>query len=84
MLGFDAVVEEIASPKSKAAGIILAEDISPKTEKEIRFEAEKHGVEPVKAPFTMDEVKAALGKRVGILLILDEGLYISIKKHITD
>lgn len=84
MLGFDAAVEELAAPKSKAAGIILAADISAKTEKEIRFEAEKYGVEPLKAQFTMDEVKAALGKRSGILLILDEGLYISVKKHITD
>ncbi len=83
-MGFDAVAEELASPKSKAAGIIIAEDISPKTEKEIRFLAEKYKAEIVKAPFDMDSVKAAVGKRAAILLILDKGLYISIKKHITD
>lgn len=83
VIGFDAAVQEIASPKSKAAGIVLADDISPKTEKEIRFAAEKHGVEIVRAGFTMDEAEEAIGKRVGIFLILDAGLYGSIKKNIT-
>ena len=31
-MGFDAVVEELSSPKSKAAGIILASDLSATTE----------------------------------------------------
>lgn len=82
MIGFDAVVQELASPKTKAAGIILAVDVSPKTEKEIRFAAEKYGREVVKAAFTMDEAKDAVGKRVGVFLILDEGLYGSIKRNI--
>lgn len=82
MIGFDAVVQELASPKTKAAGIILAADVSPKTEKEIRFAAEKYGREVVKAAFTMDEAKDAVGKRVGVFLILDEGLYGSIKRNI--
>ena len=82
MIGFDAVVEEMASPKSKAAGLLLAEDVSPKTEKEIRFAAERYGCEIVKAPFTMDEAQETVGKRAAIFLILDKGLYSSIKKNI--
>ncbi len=82
VIGFDAVLEELASPKSKAAGIILAEDVSPKTEKEIHFAAEKYGSEVLKAPFTMDEALEAIGKRAGIFLVLDKGLYSSIKKNI--
>ena len=31
----------------------------------------------------MDEAKDAIGKRVGVFLISDEGLFGSIKKHIT-
>ena len=42
-MGFDAAVQEMNAPKSKAAGIILASDVSPKTEKEICFHAEKRG-----------------------------------------
>lgn len=82
-MGFDAIVQELRSPKSKAAGIILAADISPKTDKEIRFNAEKYGCEVVSAQFTMDEAKDALGKRVGLFLVLDKGLYGSVKTNIT-
>lgn len=81
-MGFDAVVQELASDKSKAAGIILAADVSPKTEKEIRFAAEKYHSEILSAGFTMDEAQDAVGKRVGIFLVLDAGLYGSIKKNI--
>jgi len=31
----------------------------------------------------MDEVKDAVGKRAGVLLVNDEGLYGSIKKQLT-
>lgn len=83
VFGFDAVVQELASPKSKAAGIILASDLSQKSEKEIRFAAEKYGCEITAADFTMDEVSEALGKRTGIFLVLDKGLYSSIQHNIT-
>lgn len=77
-------MQELASPKTRAAGVVLAADISPKTEKEIRFAAEKCGKEVVKADFTMDETEKAVGKRVGIFVILDDGLYGSLTKHIPE
>lgn len=83
-MGFDAAAEELRSPRSRAAGVVLAGDVSPKTEKEIRFAAEKSGRRVVRAGFTMDEAEAALGKRAGVLLVLDEGLYGSLMKHIYD
>ena len=82
-IGFDAVVQELESPKSKAAGIVIAADISPKTEKEIRFAAGKHNIEVITADFTMDDAAAAMGKRVGIFSVLDSGLYGSVKNNIT-
>ena len=63
--------------------MILAADVSAKTEKEVRFHAGKHGKEVLKADFSMDEAKNAIGKRVGVFLISDEGLFGSVKKHIT-
>lgn len=60
----------------------MANDVSAKTEKEVRFHAEKHGKEVVKAEFSMDEAKDAIGKRVGVFLVGDEGLYGAVKKHI--
>ena len=67
-MGFDAAVQEMTAPKSKAAGIILAADVSPKTEKEICFHAEKCGTPVVHGDFTMDDAKDAVGKRTGIFL----------------
>lgn len=81
-MGFDAAVQELESPKSRAAGLLLAADVSPKTEKEIRFAAEKRGRRVVRSDFTMDEAEAALGKRVGVFLVTDEGLYGSLVKGI--
>ncbi len=75
-------MQELESPKSKAAGLLLAADVSPKTEKEIRFAAEKRGRKVVRSDFTMDEAEAALGKRVGVFLVTDEGLYGSLIKGI--
>ena len=34
------------------------------------------------ASFTMDEALDAVGKRVGVFLVLDKGLYSSISKNI--
>ena len=82
VIGFDAAVQELSSPKTKAAGFVLASDVSPKTEKEIRFAAEKRGREVLRGSFTMDEAEEAIGKRVGVFLILDTGLYGSVKKNI--
>lgn len=62
--------------------MILAADVSAKTEKEIRFHADAQGKEVVKAEFSMDEVNDAIGKRAGVLLVNDEGLFGSIKKQI--
>lgn len=62
--------------------MILAADVSAKTEKEVRFHAGAEGKEVVKAAFVMDEVKDAVGKRAGVLLVNDEGLFGSIRKQI--
>lgn len=82
VMGFDAVVQEITRPKSKAAGIVLAADVSPKTRKEIEFQTQKYQVEIVQAGFSMDEAKNSFGKRCGVFLITDKGLFGSVKNNI--
>lgn len=62
--------------------MILAADVSAKTEKEVRFHADAGGKEIVKAEFVMDEVLDAVGKRAAVLLVTDEGLYGLIKRQI--
>ena len=79
MIGFDAAVEEIR--KKTAGGVILARDVSPKTEKEVTFHANESGIEVLKAGFDMDEAKHAIGKRAGVFFVADEGLFGSIRKQ---
>lgn len=78
--GFDPVVEEMAKPSGKVAGVMLASDISPKTRKEILFQADKYGVKTAETDSPMDEIGKILGKRTGIIAVLDEGLFRSLSE----
>lgn len=79
-MGFDAVKDEIR--KKTRGGVILANDVSPKTEKEILFHAEQNKIKVIKAGFTMDEAQNAIGKRAGVFFVTDEGMFGSIESHI--
>lgn len=76
--GFDPVCEELKNPRSKAAGVILTSDVSEKTQKEMRFFCEKYETALYVCENTMDEIKNVLGKRTGVLAVLDEGLFVSL------
>ena len=78
--GFEAVCEGLSG--KGFCGVILAADISEKTEKEICFFAGKYNRSVVKADFTMDETLTVVGKRTGVFLISDEGLFKAAVKHI--
>ncbi len=80
VMGFDAVVDELKT--QNFGGVVLAADVSPKTEKEVRFFAEQNGKEVLKADFSMEEANHSIGKRAGVFLVNDEGLFGSMKKHI--
>lgn len=79
-MGFEAACDEAAAPGF--AGYVLAADVSAKTEKEVRFCAEKNDREVIKANFGMDDTISFFKKRVGVFLIQDEGLFRAVKKHI--
>lgn len=70
-MGFDSVKESIMT--GKAHLILLASDISAKTEKEIRFFAEKNGTSVIKTDADIDEYGTAIGKKVGVIAVCDEG-----------
>lgn len=78
VMGFDAVIAEIKAPNKKAAGVILASDLSEKTKKEVRFECGRADVTVTEIPETLDELKRITGKRAGVIAVLDDGLYGSI------
>lgn len=70
ILGFDVVKESIIKKQAKL--VIVASDISPKTLKEITFLNEKYQSKMIQSNITIDELWQMLGKRVGIISIIDE------------
>lgn len=70
-LGFDAACE--SAEKHKAKLLFTASDVSPKTEKEVRFAAEKYKVPYIKLSVLMDDMYFGLGKRIGVASVCDDG-----------
>ena len=78
--GFDAVEREIKNPASKICGVALASDLSPKSRKEILFAREKHRPQLAAAilPVSMEQIGSVLGKKTGIIAVMDEGFWKSV------
>lgn len=70
-MGFDSVKESIQTGKAKL--VLLATDISAKTEKEVRFFAGKNSTEVYTIPVTIAEVEFGTGRKAGVMSICDEG-----------
>ena len=75
--GFDAVIKEANSEKSKLIGILVASDISEKTLKELRFKTK--GNEIIKLSATKNEIESVLTKSVAIIGITNKGFYDKLK-----
>ncbi len=71
VMGFDPMKDALAGGKAQA--VIVASDISPKTEKEVRFFSGKKEIPVAKTSMTLNDVYYALGKKAGILTICDKG-----------
>lgn len=70
--GFDAVCEKIA--KGEAALVLLAQDVSPGTQKRVRLAAEQGGCPLHTLPQTQNEIAAITRKPVGVLAVTDQDL----------
>ncbi|MGN0666405.1 MAG: L7Ae/L30e/S12e/Gadd45 family ribosomal protein [Huintestinicola sp.] len=77
-MGFDPSKESLA--EGKANIILTASDVSPKTEKEIRFFADKSGIPVMRIPYTIEEIGFGLGKKSGVLAVCDEGFSKKLKE----
>ena len=77
VLGFDAVVREIKDPASKIQGILVASDLSDKSKKELEFvrDRNRHGLEIVELEADMDGIEGVIGKRTGIIAVMDLGFW---------
>lgn len=71
VMGFDAAKEAVLD--GKARSVLLAEDISPKTEKEIRFFADKNNIPTAKTGCTQNDLYIGIGKKIGVIAVCDDG-----------
>ena len=79
--GFDAVTEELKKGKTAIGGVLITEDLSDKTKKEVRFFCEKYGARLCETELGTSDIKKLLGKKTGIIAVLDEGLFTGIAGH---
>lgn len=70
--GFDASVDCIRDNKAYLA--VAASDISDKTYKNLKFEAEKMNIPVVRLNVDMDELQKACSVKAGVLVVTDESL----------
>ena len=77
--GFDAVADLL-----RAVLVLLASDLSPKTEKELRFIGKDKAADIVQIPLDKSAIGRALGlkKPVGVAAVDDRGFAAAMKKHI--
>lgn len=80
-VGFDAAAGAVKKGTAKA--VLLAEDVSPKTAKELRFLAAEPAVPVLSLSLSKEQTGAALGlmKPVGALAVTDTGFAESFRKH---
>lgn len=71
-LGFDAVVGAIKRDEVKC--LLMTADLSPKTEKELRYQMGERQIPIYRLTYTMEEFKMVSKKKVGIFAVTDEQL----------
>ncbi len=72
ILGFDVVKQSLVD--NVAMLLVIASDVSPKTRKEVEFLSQKYKVKLVTINITLDELWYILGKRVGVISVIDKAL----------
>ena len=76
-MGFDPMREALD-------GILTAQDISPKTYKEVCFHCQKKQVPVRTLPMTQEQLGFLIGRRAAVIAILDKGFFESIQKLCSD
>lgn len=79
IMGFDVVKESLQNKTGKL--LVISEDISPKTRKEVLFLANKYETDIVFVELTLDELWYLVGKKVGVMSINDDGFANKIKGY---
>lgn len=69
-MGFDATVLAIKAEKARL--VVIAKDVSEKTYENTLFQAQRKNINVVKCSYTIEEIGFAVGKKVGVLAVLDD------------
>ena len=78
--GFDACRESARA--GKAALLVAAGDVSEKTFKNLRYEAQRAGIEAVRLQTAMEELGRACGVRAGVVAVADKGFAWALLKEL--
>lgn len=78
--GYETAVESMRCGECRLA--LAACDLSDKTKKNVRYEAERYGVPVAEAAFTMEEISAAIGKKTGVVAVCDGGFAEKLKQEL--
>ena len=62
--------------------VLAAADLSDKTTKNVRFEAERAKAAFFETAFTMEQISAAIGKKTGVLAVCDAGFAGKLKQEL--
>lgn len=77
-MGFDPVVESVKTGQSRL--VLITSDISPKTEKELKYSLRDCEMQLECIPFDVTAIGNALGRAAKIISVNDEGFAVSVKK----
>ncbi|WP_295152156.1 ribosomal L7Ae/L30e/S12e/Gadd45 family protein [uncultured Ruminococcus sp.] len=71
VMGMDMVKDACAAGTARA--VFIADDLSAKSQKEVRYNCARYDVKMYKLGVTMDDIAYGVGKRTGVLAITDAG-----------
>lgn len=81
VMGHDTVKEK--SAEGKIFIILTACDLSEKSKKEVRYFSDMYGVDAEETTLSMVDLQNALGRKTGIVGVIDEGFSKQFKKLIS-
>ncbi len=70
-VGTDATLHAVKSGKAKC--VLVTKDLSQKSRKNITFACDERQTRLKELPYTMEEMEFWLGKRFGIMSVMDDG-----------
>jgi len=79
--GKDAAIAAVADTR-KWAGVLLTKDLSDKSKKEMAFQCDKHKRRLSEIDYTMEEVQSILGRKTGIIAVLDKGFFTALAANL--